>query len=245
MRDNTSSRISEVKCGASLAHYGLLGWAGIVLRDVNLSPVPVQHLASLVSCVTHSLNINNVIGCDLVSIFTSVKCRHLYITRQSLGREETQALVQAMESRVEQVNMCDVDLSPIPAQHLASLVSCVNKVLTMSVTINNVSGCGLVCMLSYVKCYYLYIVGSQSLGREETQALVQAMQSGVMKVRLWSEATLDIEALTEYSGQGVCREVGLRNDTMSRYREEMRTWARTRNWRVEKDNNTRLKIKSE
>ena len=58
------------------------------------------------------------------------------------------------------------------------------------------------------------------------------MESGVEKVWLKVEVTLDIEALTEYSGQGVCRKVELYGDTSTRYREEMRTWARRRNWRV-------------
>ena len=48
-------------------------------------------------------------------------------------------------------------------------------------------------------------------GREETQGLLQAMESGVEKawlgfknVKQEYEVTLDIKALTEYSGQGVC-----------------------------------------
>ena len=44
--------------------------------------------------------------------------------------------------------------------------------------------------------------------------------------------TLDIEALAEYGGQGVCRVVSLWGDTVSRYKEVLKTWARSRNWRV-------------
>ena len=65
----------------------------------------------------------------------------------------------------------------------------------------------LVSILSSVKCERLEI-GDQSLWREETQALVQAMESGVKTVRL-IEVTLDIDTLTEYSGQGVCRVIDL------------------------------------
>ena len=90
----------------------------------------------LCPCVTCHLHIRNVKGCDLVSILTSLKCGDLVISNQSLGREETRVLVQAMESRVEKVELGDV-------------------------------------------------------------------------VRPRDEVTLDIEALTEYSGQGVCREVQL------------------------------------
>ena len=142
-------------------------------------------------------------------------------------------------SSVKLLKLKDVDLSPVPAQHLASLVSYVPSHLS----IENVSGCDLVSILTCIKCYELHI-HRQSLGKEETQALVQAMESRVVKVRLGSEVTLDIEALTEYSasgGKGVCREMVLVDDTAARYEEELRNWARrtwaarSRNWRVTRD----------
>ena len=146
----------EIMCGVSLAHHGLLvSLFRLSLHNVDLSPVPAHHLALLVSCVTSELRIENVSGCDLVNILSSVKCRDLYITRQNLGREETQALVQAMESGMEELRLNDV--------------------------------------------------------------------------------TLDIEALTEYSGEGECREVELWNDTATRYREQLRTWARSKDWKVSQD----------
>ena len=131
---------------------------------------------------------------------------------------------------VDDLFLLNVNLSQVPAQHLASLASCVTNYLS----INNVSGCDLVTILSSVKCHLLIII-RQSLGREETRALVQAMESGVTEVRLYDEVTLDIETLTEYSGQGVCREVVIMGDTAGRYREKMRTWANSRNWRLEYD----------
>ena len=73
--------------------------------DADLSFVWAQHLASLVSCVTGGVIIRNVCGCDLVSIFTSLKCVLLSINDQSLGKEETRALVQAMDSRVGMVEL--------------------------------------------------------------------------------------------------------------------------------------------
>ena len=113
-----------------------------ILRNLNLRGTPTKHMASLVSCVTHSLNIDKVQNCDLVSILTSLKCQELSIYRQSLGREETRALVQAMESGVEVI----------------------------------------------------------TLGR------------GV---------TLDMETLAEFSGQKMCKEVALHNDTAARYKKEL------------------------
>ena len=96
---------SALVCGASLAHHGLLGELERLKLHDDLSFVPAQHLASLVSCVTERVNIGNVSGCDLVSIFTSLKCRILVIKNQSLGKAETGALVHAMESGVESVTL--------------------------------------------------------------------------------------------------------------------------------------------
>jgi len=142
--------------------------------------------------------------------------------------------------------LCNVDLSSVPALHLASLASGVTGI----VEIQNVTGCDLVSILTSLKCKVL-VIYSQSLGSEESQALVQAMETGVKFVRLCGEeVTLDIEALAEYSGQGVCKRVVLRcpllaeprlsnvvqwrpmYHKLSRAVEEM-SWARSRNWRVE------------
>ena len=127
-----------------------------------------------------------------------------------------------------------VDLSPFPTQHLASLVSCV----TSKLHIENIRGCDLVSLLTSLKCKQLGI-WRQSLGREETRTLVQAMESGVEEVFLFTGVTLDIEALVEYeySRQGVCRCVGIVgvDDTKDRDREELRKWASRKNWRVGSD----------
>ena len=45
------------------------------------------------------------------------------------------------------------------------------------------------------------------------------MESVVGMLWLHDEATLDIEALSEYSGQGVCRRVTLYGDTWDKYRD--------------------------
>ena len=45
--------IPEIRAAASLAHHGLLGSVfEMWLRDVDLTSVPAEHLASLASCVT-------------------------------------------------------------------------------------------------------------------------------------------------------------------------------------------------
>ena len=142
---------------------------------------------------------------------------------------------------VVELKLWDVDLSPVPAQHLASLFSCV---FDSGLRINNVSGCDLVSLLSSLKCHGLYIT-RQSLGREETRALVRAMETGVTAVSLggWEEVILDMETLAEYSGQGVCSWVTLYDDTAARYRGELVTWARSRNWGVHADKDWQCVVK--
>ena len=146
--------VNALKCAANLAHHGLLGSMDrLWLYDFDLSPVPSQHLTSLASSVTRCLSIGNVSGCDLVSILNIIKFYDLHIHRQTLGREETQALVQAMESRVVRVMLVDA-------------------------------------------------------------------------------VTMDIDALAEYSGQGVCKSIVLCQYTVDTCKEELMTWARRRNWSV-------------
>ena len=111
--------------------------------------------------------------------------------------------------------------------------------MTISLRIGNVSGCDLVSILTSLKCHQLYITW-QSLRREETQALVQAMESGVKKVTLWPQVKLDMEVLTEYSGQGQC--TSLCQGSGPRYREELRTWARSRKWRLMQDDEIHLSL---
>ena len=133
------------------------------------------------------------------------------------------------------MDLCDVDLASVPAEHLASLASCV----TRRVLIINVSN--IVNILDNVKCNWLNI-SKQTLSSEETRALVRAMQSRVKKVSLGflGEVSLDMTALTQYSGQGEC--VGVRyensygqrsDESASRNIEQLRCWAKRINWLVE------------
>ena len=139
-------------CAASLAYHGLLGSVNkISLHNVNLTSIPEEHLTSIISSVTKEVDIRKVRGCDLVSLLDSVKSQVLRLRSQSLGSEETRALVRAMESRVE------------------------------SVTLNK----------------------------------------GV---------TLDIRILSEYSGKGKCNGVRCYDDTARRYNKKLTTWATSKNW---------------
>ena len=97
-------KLPKILTGASLANLGLLGSVSyLTLVDLDLASVPTEHLASLASCVTRKVEICNVSSCDMVIILDSVKSDKLVIADQSLGSEETRALVRDMESRVEVV----------------------------------------------------------------------------------------------------------------------------------------------
>ena len=153
--------ISGIRCAASLTHHGLLnGLLTMGMENVDLSSVPTQHLVSLTASVSIGIFIENVSGCNLHSILASLKCDQVIITNQSLGREETRALVQLME--------------------------------------------------------------------EEVRGIWR--WRGLRSLYLGDEVTLDIEALVEYSGEGVCEEIMLNNKTLARYSKELRTWAKSRNW---------------
>jgi len=164
------ANLPDLTTAASLAFHGLLDSVyQIYLRDVDLASVPPEHLASLASCVTGRLDIDNVRNCDMTSILDSVKSEWLVISRQCLSNEETWALVRAMESRVERVELGD-----------------------------------------------------------------------------WGGMSLDIRALTQYSGQGECWMVQFYDETARRYREALRSWAWAQriNWRVmERGSGNRISLK--
>ena len=63
------------------------------------------------------------------------------------------------------------------------------------------------------------------------------MESGVEMVKLdyTFHRAMDIRILREYSGQGKCRKVRCDRDTKDKYKEQLRTWATSRNWEVTRD----------
>lgn len=128
---------------------------------------------------------------------------------------------------LDELVLAHVDLSRFPAEQLTSLVSSV----TISLQIIRVSGSDLLSLLRSLKCKFCLSICHQSLDGEETQALVQAMESRVKNVHL-HYAQLDMEALTSYSGHGKCR--GLKLWGIDRaVKRRVSTWARSKNWRVD------------
>ena len=135
------------------------------------------------------------------------------------------------------------DLSSVPIEHLTSLMSKETEMLL----IRNVSGCDLVTIFHSVNSDHLsfrlhFYIEGQHLVTEETQALVQAMETRVPYLFLGAsngdkagEMTLDIEALVNYSGKGKCRGIMCWSPTW--YREELKSWAEQRNWILGQDDN--------
>lgn len=106
---------SFIPYAASFAHHGLLNDVGLwyygsllLLRNFNLSSVPAEHLASLVSLVNDCILVWNVSGLGLVTILDNIKCGCLLrMYSQSLDSKETEALVRAVESRGVKVILDD------------------------------------------------------------------------------------------------------------------------------------------
>ena len=131
---------------------------------------------------------------------------------------------------LDRMMLFDVDLTSVPAEHLASLISTV----TRRVTIAKVSGCSLVTILDHVRGSWLDLYQSLDMDSEETRALVRAMERRVKRLVLLGGVTLDIRVLMEYSGQGKC-------EKWSGYMEQLRTWASSMGWGVDfTDKNVQL-----
>ena len=83
------------------------------------------------------------------------------------------------------------------------------------------------------------VISEMSLGTEETKALVRAMETRVETVTLGQrgELSLDIRALTEYSGKGKCAELTFYDQTATKYLKDLKTWAGNgnRSWKVKRD----------
>ena len=98
--------LEDLTYAAVLAQNGLITQVHkeLFLRDRSLSSVSTTHLTSLIACVADYVHIYNLSDC-LDTILDSVNCKQLSISRQKLSSDETKALVQAMESRLEMVRL--------------------------------------------------------------------------------------------------------------------------------------------
>ena len=97
-----------VTAAARLAHYGQLELDHLSGRFKNLSTVPGEHLCSLVSSVRNTFRIQTIGGCDLIKIIDSIKCYKLGIFNLKLDREATEAVVRAIDTRIQlaEISVC-------------------------------------------------------------------------------------------------------------------------------------------
>ena len=103
-KTGTETEIVIVADAASFAHHGMLGKIdNLDLRNLDLSSIPADRLASLAACVRFCLDICNVTNTDLSPILDNVQCADINISRQTLDTVNTQALVRAMKSGVTEI----------------------------------------------------------------------------------------------------------------------------------------------
>ena len=111
---NREKKIASV---ASLAYHGVLqevsrlslcssmydeAFQNTHFEPLDLGFVPGDQLKALVPCVSDYIEIINVTGYNVTRLLDSVCCSRLKVT-QKLNQEETNALVRAMSTRVDEV----------------------------------------------------------------------------------------------------------------------------------------------
>ena len=75
------------------------------------------------------------------------------------------------------------------------------------------------------------------MGREETQALVRAMETRVEKVErgrgYGDRVILDLPELIKYNGEGQCKSFEY-YDSGARHKKELEAWAKNKSWTLTK-----------
>lgn len=110
----------ELALTASLNHHGMLGEVSckrLLLGNVNLSSIPIQHLGSLSACVKNIVFFGEKVIPNISVLLNEVKCDMLTFLDQTLEADETLALVRAMKTRVRIVTLVNhkgtVDVSAL------------------------------------------------------------------------------------------------------------------------------------
>ena len=187
------------------------------LHPENLRSLPGNHLQTLVSCVTESISIGKATNQDMAILLDNIQCKELYLVKQTLNQEETEALVQAMTSRVEIVQLFTdcvrMDLDTLRKYKGGGKCKEVHIIISGN-------DADLANLLDSISCKEIHLYTNfRKLIQEETEALVRAMTSRVEIVQLGprkeesgynlfkSPITLDFDTLAKYKGDGKCSEV--------------------------------------
>ena len=144
------------------------------------------------------------------------------------------AALLAQEGYLTSVKYMDIrnmNTSEIPVDHMGKLAS----IVTERVIISNMTPASqLGSILANVQCSVLSLA-KMDLSEADTRALVTAMSHRLERVDLHYHITLDLEALTAYDGLGRCTEIVVSMNTVTKYGEGIKTWAREKRWTVTKD----------
>ena len=130
---------------------------------------------------------------------------------------------------VEFLRMENISIRDIPREQMKKLAS----IVTDTVRINDLTHTDqLGSILASVNCPNLKLGYNMELGELETRALVSAMGVRLQKVDL-QDVTFDIEELTKYDGQGICKVLVFVGDAMrTRHGDRLRRWAADIGWTV-------------
>ena len=128
---------------------------------------------------------------------------------------------------LEYLNIRDISIKDVPRDQIEKLAS----IVTGRVWINNMIHTDqLGGILASINCPELWLE-NMNLSEAETWALVTALSDRVKSVHL-QDVTLDSEQLTQYNGQGRCRELRVMGDMRTRYGEKLKRWAADKGWTV-------------
>ena len=122
----------------------------------------------------------------------------------------------------------DVDLSSIPANLLQALAMQVTRLQY----IQNVFNTDLSPIFRGLGGCQQLKFRNQILSNDNTMALVVTMESWdtVNQIVFGEDVNVDIQVLTEYSGQGSCKLVVFDEDSAYSYRNEVEDWGKRINW---------------
>ena len=96
-------------------------------------------------------------------------------------------------------------------------------------------------LLPLISCHKLWIWDTD-LSRNDTESLVNCLNTNVSELVLWGGATVDISVLCQYNGTGKCQYVHCGYDSYERYRGEVTRWAHNMGWKVDDSGNGILGI---
>ena len=203
---------------ANLISYGVIE----SVQNLKLTVSPCDHLQALLPCVRGTIHISNLWPdfkndakkCNLAPFLDAITCKELHLEIEKMNQEETEALVRAMTTRVEILHLETFFWFQIDFDTFSKYEGD-GKCREVHISWHSESSHLLSSLLDSVNCKELHLfVKSHCLRKEETEALVRAMTTRVEIVHLGGKdgvykdtISLDFDMLTEYKGDGKCREV--------------------------------------